>query len=848
MSALLRFFIRMIATIGAILLIGAGGIYWYASRALPPMQGSVELDGIEQDVEIIRDSYGVPRILARTENDALFALGYVHASDRLWQMDLSRRLAQGRLAERFGKRALATDKLMRALDLDGYAKRSLDVLEKETLTLLGAYASGVNARLSEIGSAGRGGIEFSVFGTDIDPWTPADSMSVLKSMAFQISMASLQHESARGRLSLALEPHQVRDLFPGYPGKGIDVLPLSAIEGTAKEAIVPERFRPSHYRNAAQSAKALPADEALAFLGLDTPLMSGASSAWAVDGSRTAGRAPLLASDPHLPLTAPSIWHPAQITAPGLSVIGVTLPGLPAIAYGRNKEIAWGLTATQIDDIDVFIEKLYDDEPDHYVGTRGPLLFDIRTETVNVKGGKPVELTLRSTRHGPVIPLDTAGLSAVTPENHVAAIAWTALADDDTTLEALMALNRADTAETALKQVEKVIAPALNLIVADKQTVGIAVAGRVPLRRFTSPLQGRMPAPGWTDRNDWTARWLPNAALPRLIEPATGAVANANNRIGNAPFPRHLSYDWDTPYRISRIEKLINGREAHSLESFKAMQADTVSGTARALLPLIGSPLWNEKVPADAHPLRQNALLQLRLWNGEMSEHAAEPLIFSAWLNELLPLLIKDELGPLLSSYRGPRPLFMERVFKDIEGAAIWCDNVSTEDIRESCTDISALALDRALEWLTKRYGTDEREWRWGVAHYAEHKHATLGAVATSLFGIRLGLNRFVNITQETSGGDDTLNRAAMAYSGHNPFKNVHGAGYRGVYDFSDLDRSQYIVSTGVSGHPLSSHYANLAPVWRIGEYMPMSLKRSDFEPGAIGTLRLMPQKPDPIP
>jgi len=737
---------------------------------------------------------------------------------------------------------------MRALDLDGHAERSLATLRPETIARLEKYADGVNARLAEIESPKNGAPEFSLFEGGIDPWRPADSLSVVKSMAFQISMGSLLNESLRGRMSLGLEPHQVRDLFPEYPGDGVADLPVPT-EDEVRLYSPPRSYALREYQPAPEDDaprypyldQPLPHDKALAFLGLNDARMAGASSAWAVDGSRTAGRAPLLASDPHLPLTAPSIWHPVQVSAPGLTVIGATLPGIPAIAYGRNANIAWGLTATQLDDIDIFIEKLYPEEASKYVGPRGPLAFETRTEIIRVSGSADVELVLRNTRHGPVLPLDTAGLAAVTPKDHLASVAWTALADDDTTLEALMDLNRTRTAEDAIKIAEHVIAPALNLVVADKETVGIAVAGRIPLRRFTAPFQGRLPAPGWTTRSDWTG-WMPDSAKPRLIEPESGAVANANNRIGDAPFPRHLSYDWDAPYRINRIEKLLNGREAHSIESFKAMQADTVSGTARALLPLLGAPLWDKKAPSDAHPLRQSVLLSLRLWNGEMSEHSAEPLIFAAWLDALLPILVSDEMGELADSYRGPRPLFLERVLKDIDGASRWCDDTSTENTKETCEEIAARALDLALERLTRTYGEDERAWRWGAAHTAVHRHSTLGAVSKTILGIRFGLDQFVNITQETSGGDDTLNRGVSSHSGLNPFQNVHGAGYRGVYDFADLDRSQFIVSTGTSGHPLSEHYANLAPLWRIGEYMPMSMNREDFGPGAIGTLKLQPE------
>ncbi len=844
MANMIRWLVRIVLGIAVLGAVAAGALYWVVARSLPDLSGEVTVAGLEQDVRIIRDTHGVPRILAGTDNDALFALGYVHATDRLWQMDLSRRVAQGRLAERFGERALATDRLMRALDLDGHAARSLDSLKAQTRVHLDAYAAGVNARIDEIGSPGAGAPEFVLFSGELDPWTPADSLSVLKTMAFQISMPSLLHETARGRLSLALEPEQMRDLHPEYPADGIDALPA-----TEDKAILPRnRQRPLDLPPATEpktmrraDVAPVEADDALGFLGLADVRMAGASSAWAVDGSRTAGRAPLLASDPHLPFTAPSVWHPAQLTAPGLSVIGATLPGLPAIAFGRNENIAWGLTATQLDDMDVFIERIDPDDPDQYIAPDGPLPFEVRMETVEIADGEALDLTLRRTRNGPVLPLDTAGLAAVTPEGHVPALAWTALADDDTTIEALLTLNRVTSAEQAIDTAGQVIAPALNLVVADMETVGITVAGRAPLRRFTSPMQGRLPAPGWTDRNDWIG-WLPESALPRLIEPESGAVANANNRIGNAPFPRHLSYDWDAPYRINRIEQLLNGREAHSMDSFKAMQADTISGVARALLPLIGAPLWEGD--ADGDDLRTRMLEKLRLWNGDMSEHAAEPLVFAAWLDALLPRLVSDELGAAESSFRGPRPLFLERVFKDVDGASRWCDNVETEDDTETCDQMASASLDEALERLVKRFGPDEEAWRWGVAHQAVHKHQTLGDVSRGFLGLRFDLGDLVNITVETGGGDDTLNRGVMARGGPDPFRNVHGAGFRAVYDFSDPERSQFMVATGVSGHPLSPHYANLTPLWRLGQYMPMSMDPETFGPNAIGTLVLQPEEP----
>ena len=837
---ILRWFVRGILGIAAIAAIAIAAVYWMASRSLPDHDGTTIVRGIGAKIEILRDSFGVPRIFAQSREDAIFALGYMHATDRLWQMDTARRLAQGRLAERFGEAALPTDRLMRALDLDGHAARSVGALTNDSRAMLEVYSTGVNARLAEIeeGGQGRGAPEFYLFGGAIEPWLPEDSLAVIKTMAFQISMASLQNETARGRMLLSLSPDQVRDLYPDYRGRGVDELrpqkpDRSGAPGALKRTQSP--LLPASPQRA--DVQATPPDQALAFLGLDVPQMAGASNVWAVDGSRTAGRASLLASDPHLPLTAPSIWYPAQMSAPGFAVIGAGLPGVPAIVYGRSDKIAWGLTATQLDDMDVFIERTDPANPAKYAGPGGALNFETRTEIVDVRGGDPVKLELRRTRHGPVVPLTTAGLAAVTPKDHVAALAWTALADDDATLDAIMVLNRAETAEDALKAARFVVAPALNLVVADKDTIGMAVTGRAPLRRITTPIQGRVPSPGWTDRHDWTG-WLAERDLPRLIEPKSGALANANNKVGNRPFPRNLSHDFDAPYRIDRIEKLLNAREAHSIESFKAMQADNGSEMARALLPLMGRALWDGSPPEGAHPLRAKVLPLLKVWNGEMSEHAPEPLIFMAWIDALKRRVVADELGGLLPVYSGPHPQFLGRVLRDVSGAARWCDDIASE-VRESCETVAAAALDEALEALEARYGADVARWRWGIAHRALHRNQTLTEVATTLFGTRIGLSPFVNIEQETSGGDYTLNRGAMRHAGAQPFRNEHGAGFRGIYDFSDLDRSVYIVSTGVSGHPMSQFYANLSALWRIGEYMPMSLDRRDIEPGAVGRMLL---------
>ena len=824
MSGVWRIMRKVFAGVAVVALCAVLWVAMLASFSLPRLSGTERLATVDARIEIIRDAHGIPRVFAKTPHDAWFAMGYVHAMDRLWQMDVARRLAQGRLSERFGPIALSTDRLMRALDLDGHAARSVEALSTEARDVLDAYAEGVNARIIQNAEEGhgRGAPEFYVFGGDIDPWTPADSLSILKGMAFQISRGALAKEVKRGRFLLGLEPQQVHDLFPEYPGQGVGTLPIIKAQGAQGRAVPDARL--------------------FALGDLSDPRTAGASNAWAVDGRHTASRAPLLASDPHLPLTAPTVWHPVQVSGPGIELIGASLPGLPAIVIGRNQQMAWGITAAEIDDLDVFIEKTDPDNPARYSTPDGWKVFETREETIRVNGAAPVTMTIQRSRHGPVLPITVAGLAAVTPRNHVPALSWTALTDADTSFEALLTLNGSVTVAEALRAADTYIAPALNLVVADARTVGMGVAGRVPLRRLTSRIQGRVPSPGWKDDDDWIG-WVSPSALPRTINPASGAVANANNRVGNADFPRHLSFDWDAPYRLNRIIKQLDARETHSVESFRALQMDSVSEMARAIAPLIGDDLWDTGDDEEAHRLRADALLRLRDWNGEMSERGAEGLIFTAWLDALVFAVAGDELGALAEYYQGSRPLFIERVYRDLDGAGRWCDDTGTDGHAETCREMAARALDVALERLSERYGNDLDTWRWGAAHHAIHKHSTLGDVGTTVLGVDLSLGSIVNIEQETGGGDYTLNRGAMSHMGDDPYANVHAAGLRAVFDLADLDRSMFIVSTGASGHPLSDYYDNLSPLWRAGDLVPMSTDRETIESGALGTLVIAPDQ-----
>jgi penicillin amidase len=815
-----RWLIRLLTgaiVLGLIVLLLA---YWILSRSLVDYSEDFTVQGITAPVEIVRNNDNVPHIFGATDEDVFFALGFAHAQDRLWQMTMLRRTVQGRLSEIFGAPTVKVDELMRRYDLYGLALQSVEAQDAPTRAALEAYAAGVNAWIGEInkGARGRGAPEFFLFEPEIAAWAPADSIAILKLMALQLS-GSLQDEVMRARVSLLLSPERLADILPDDPGQGVAALPDFA-------ALVPG---------------VLPSMEPLDFaLGPMSPVappgMGGASNAWAAAPARSAAGGSLLASDPHLDLTAPTIWYLARLDLQSGGVIGGTIPGTPAVLVGRSDRLGWGLTTAYLDDQDVLIEELNPENTEEYRTPEGWARFESRQSIITVKDAAPVTLTLRWSRNGPILPGTHYQLASITPPGHVAAISWTALNGADTSMTAALRLMQAGDVPAAIEAGRLVVAPAQNLMLADQTGIAMQVVGQMPARDPLHPSQGRLPVLG-ADPAAGFKGTLPYETNPRFVNPVSGLLGNTNNKMIDRPFPEHVSFTWGDTQRIQRWLTLMKAREVHTRESFIEAQLDTVNPTARALLPLIGADLWftGEAAPDDTpERLRQRALILLAEWNGEMNEHLPEPLIAEAWLRALQERLIRDELGEMAESFTHISPVFLERVYRNVGGAGVWCDVIQSA-ATETCTDIARIALDEALLRLTERYGDNLESWRWGDAHLAVHDHPVLGEVPF--------LRYFVNIRQSTSGGDDTLMRGVTRGTGDEPFQNVHSAGYRGVYDFADPDSSVFITATGQSGHPLSRHYDDLGELWRRGEYIPMSLDPDLARAAAAGVMVLTPEE-----
>ena len=562
--------------------------------------------------------------------------------------------------------------------------------------------------------------------------------------------------------------------------------------------------------------------------------LSGASNAWAALPGRSASPGTLLANDPHLGLTAPSIWYLARLELENGGVIGGTIPGLPVILVGRSASLGWGLTTANVDDTDVYIEKLNPANPNEYQSLDGFVPFFKKQSIIEIKGQKPVTLDMLWTENGPVLPASHYNLGAITPEGHVTSVAWTLLSGQDTSFEAAFDIMVSGSVQAAMTASQTYIAPGQNLTLADKSQIAMRTIGALPKRDPRHQSKGRMPTAGWLAVNRWQGMF--DASVnPVFLNPTGGILGNTNNKYIDRPFPEHISYDWGDTQRVQRWTRLMQNREVHTRDSFIEAQLDSVSPTARALLPLIGAELWfqSENAPANTSlGRRQVALELLANWNGEMNEHLPEPLIYAAWIRALQIRLIEDELGPLHEEFTQVEPLFIEKVYRDIVGAGQWCDVVQSTPV-ETCAEIARVALDDALADLEKTYGSEITALRWGEAHQATHDHPVLGNIPV--------LKWFVNIRQSTSGGDNTLQRGKTIGTGPNPYLNVNAGAYRGVYDFADPDSSVYIISTGQSGHPLSRHYDDLGELWRRGEYVPMSLDETLARAGATGITTLRP-------
>ncbi len=791
--------LRIVGGVLVLLVVVAAGGWLYLRTSLPKTRGTVEISGLHQGVDIVRDANDIPHIYAKDKADAIFALGYVHAQDRLWQMDFQRRVGSGRLSEVLGPATIDTDKFIRTLGVYRASQQALSHLDPETRSLLDAYVAGINAYIAH--HRGAWPPEYVVLGVKPEPFTAADVIAWAKMMSWDLS-GNWSDELLRARLIAKLQPKDpqklVATLWPAYPKDGPVVVP----DFTAL------------YR-------ALPLDALVAAAPPPAPPGLG-SNDWVVDGAHTASGKPLLANDPHLALDAPSLWYLAQISAPGLNVIGGTLPGTPAVLLGRNDRIAWGFTNTGPDTQDLFMEKVDPSDPSRYLTPSGSEPFQTRREVIHVKGQADVVLNVRTTRHGPVISDVASSAAQVAKEQGpgvVLAMQWTALEPDDTTIQAVMEMNTSQNWDQFKAALRDFVTPEQNIVYADVDgNIGYYAPGRIPIRKSG---EGTVPVPGWTGAYDWVGT-VPFDALPHTFDPADGQVVTANDKVVPDGYPYYLTRDWTVPYRAERIQSLLAANPKATVDTMERIQADQTSLLARAFLPTL-------RAVSPGSDLARRAQAQLVGWDGNMARNEAAPLIFAAWYRAFSKRVYADEMGDLFDAYYGFHPRFLEHV---LTSDPSWCDDVRTPGV-ETCPQQARAALQDAVDELAKSYGKDPTRWRWGVAHEALSAHQVF--TNTPLKGL-------FDLLVPNGGGAYTVDvgRYDMGDAKH-PYRQIVGPGYRAVYDLSQAGTSRFIQTTGQSGNALSRHYRDFLRRWRDVKYLPMSLSRKDAEKGQIGTLHLTP-------
>ncbi len=777
------------------------GVVLFARGAWPKASGSLTVAGLHGEVEIRRDSLGVPHVFANDERDVFFGQGFVHAQDRLWQMHLGRALGRGELAKLFGSAALDADRMSRTLGLVPAAKRDLELLDPDARAAVDGYCAGVNAFLAS--GSSRWPIEFTVLGTQPERWEPLDVMLVGESISLAMSLNAF-YEITRVRLAEKLGERS-RELIPPYPADGPTTL------GSASPG-----FEPS------TALRDLPT-LLLAMRGLP-----GGSNSWVVHGSRTATGKPLLANDTHLGLSLPSIWYENGLYGGRYAVEGFSFPGAPFVAVGHNGKVAWGVTNMCADVQDLYFEKLDDPAKPttyEYLGAAVPL--EVRTEEIAVKGEPNVTLTIRSTRHGPIVNEALFGGKKVAPIS----LRWAAR-EGGTLFNALSALDRAPDSARLREALRSWDSPSLNFVYADVEgNIGYQATGRIPIR--AEGHSGSQPAQGWLGQSEWRG-FIPFDELPAEQNPRAGFIVSANNKVTGDAYPHFIAADWGDPFRSQRITELLTANAHVSMEDLRAIQADDFSLPAKSLLPFL------RQVKPETE-LEKKALAQLDGWDLRFPPSTTAGTVYYLWYTNLLDEIIGDELGDeLLTDFRSvamtQTPMFIKMMER---GESDWFDDVRTPE-RETRDQISARAFKKGVAWLEKNWGADPTAWRWGRLHTMTFVHQPLGAS-----GLRPLELLFNSRTVESSGEPYSVN--ATFHDPGTSFAVASGPSQRFLADLSNLEHSRSSTPIGQSGLLFHPNREDQVDLWRRIDHHPMLFGHDAVLRAPGESLMLRPSAPDAV-
>jgi penicillin amidase len=823
----MKHFIKLLVISIVILLLlvivgGCGWLYWHVRASLPQLDGAIQVAGLSAPVEVLRDARGVPHLRASSLQDLFFAQGYVTAQDRLWQMDLSRRLAEGELAEVFGERALPLDLENRPLGFRQVSQRALGELSPEARAPLTAYANGVNAFIAT--HKDRLPIEFHLLSYQPRPWTEVDSLGVALNMAKTLN-TTWGADLLRERIRAKLGPELFADLFPDHSplDEPVAELPPGSKLSPQKETVYPPPTCGDLDPNALHTPRAdmrlapiprqggeiLEVDPSLSALlsegGAGSPVLG--SNNWVVSGAHTQSGKPLLANDPHLDHSVPSVWYMIHLKGPGLSVSGVSLPGLPFVVIGHNERIAWGMTNAGPDVQDLYVESFDTAAPNKYLHNGAWVDAEVRDEVIKIRRKRDYRLTVKVTRHGPIISHDC---------NRDLALRWTAL--EPRALSALLSsVSKIDSAqnwEQFTAALHDYTGPMQNFVYADVDgNIGYYAAAWVPIRKQGN---GAVPVPGGTDDYDWTG-YIPFEDLPHSYNPASGMIATANGRVVPDGYPYFITSHWDPPFRTARIFQLLRAGKAFTVDDMLHIQTDILTLEDSWLAgQLLKAALRDQPQDPDA----QYALSLLTGWDGEARMDSAATLVCEVTRKALFERILKPRLGDRFSGYHWGSTVFLENVF-----ANNWTRWLPPGD--SSFGDTLMKSLEAGVKQIPSLAGSRNHDaWKWGNTIPLTFYHP-LGQ------GIPL-LGRLLDVGPFPQAGTATTVKATTPR---------HGPSMRMVVDFSNLEHSVQNITLGESGQVSSPYYKDQFDAWYNGRSFPMAFSDAAVDEATVHKMALGPER-----
>lgn len=747
-----------------IVLIGAN---LYLNRSLPKITGEITIAGLNEPVTVIRDEMGIPHIKAANEHDLYVAQGYIQAQDRLFQMDLSRRQASGRLSEVVGEAVVDKDKYFRTLGLRRAAEASANVYSNAGMEVLNAFAKGVNLYIDELRKSGKWPIEFTFLGYEPEDWSPIDSLTIGKYMAFDLG-GHWQDQAFRHYLLQEFPEDKAYDLFPEYPENAPYIISKNELDMSKQFAnvIIPHEYN--------------------------------GSNNWVVSGEKSVSGKPLLADDPHLGLATPAIWYQMQLETKDLNVSGVIFAGVPGIILGHNEDIAWGVTNTGPDVQDLYIEKRNPDNPKEFLYNNKWEKAEIISEPIKIKDKQTLEYEVLITRHGPIISEFAEDIGAST----VLSLQWTAL-QPSAELEAILNMNKAKDWPEFEKALQQFETPAQNFVFAAQDgTIAFKANGKIPIRKKDN---GLLPVPGWTDEYDWIG-YIPFEELPKTVNPKEGFISTANNKVINDDYPYHISHDWAQPYRQMRIQEVLQANDKLTVVDMMNLQMDEKNLQAEEFVPKFIGLL--ENINGD----REKAVLE-KLTNWDFYDHKedAAPYIFNIWMGKISDVLLSEEINEeMLELFSGRKAAVDKLLRSAIEGnPGPWIEE------KGGIEAVLTESLQLTLSQIEEAEGKDMSKWQWGNYHQVQFKHPL-----SSVFPLHYVFNRKGSIP--VGGSSVTVKAAAYLDTGIVD----HGASWRFAIDMANTDEAYHLVGPGQSGHVKSKWYHDQMDDWVKGTYHKTELKQ----------------------